>query len=163
MFPWSLTHVNDSGFPVFERGKRAKHSTGYRGTGRPSGQLKDDRQVVKIGARRIGKDPRQRLRSRKLRSAQCPEHTLGSLRHHHAHRQRRRGQRHCPPSRDHDKESTVEGSRARSRARSTVHHQRSGRAYGTGERQGSTRAPRLTSSAASRRREGQRVPSPHVG
>ena len=127
MFPWSVTHVNDSGFPVFERGKRAKHSTGYRGTGRPSGQLKDDKSVVKE-ARRISKDPRQRLRSRKLRSAQCPRHTLGS-----------------PPRHQHNSKpgsgttgTTATGSTTETHMQSTAHRQQGGRAYG----KGSDKAPR---------------------
>ena len=128
MFPWSVTHVNDSGFPVFERGKRAKHSTGYRGTGRPSGQLKDDKSVVKE-ARRVNKDPRQRLRSRKLRSAQCPEHTLGSLPPRPPHQAR---QRH---NWDHDKGPTPR--LAVSPRQSTAHHQRDGRAYGEGSNKAS--------------------------
>ena len=127
MFPWPVTHVNDSGFPVFERGKRAKHSTGYRGTGRPSGQLKDDKSVVKE-ARRISKDPRQRLRSRKLRSAQCPRHTLGS-----------------PPRHQHNSKpgsgttgTTATGSTIETHMQSNAHRQQGGHAYG----KGSNKAPR---------------------
>ena len=150
MFPWSVTHVNDSGFPVFERGKRAKHSTGYRGTGRPSGQLKDDRQSVVKEARRINKDPRQRLRSRKLRSAQYHRYSLGS-----------------PPRHQHDSKSgsgttgttSRQGSTTETRslapAQSTAHHQRGGHTYGKGSdkapwgRQGPRHRPPA---------EGRRVP-----